>query len=185
MPEDIEFANSTVTVSQEAYDNAEDYTPVPPGRYLCKCKGAQTGDKDGNPLISTKGKRKWQLIFYIVQHDKNALQGYEGKRITDSFWLTMDAMEKRGVFVCKRMGVPIVGGQCESKDFADKLVRLDIDIDVYVGDDGEEKPYNNVHRTKANGDDAWDTYHRYDPNETATAETETDSKKEPENDMPF
>jgi hypothetical protein len=160
MPNEIEMQEETLVIDQEAFDSAQDFTPAPDGRYLCICNGVMTKASNGGPRMTKDGTKKWTLVFSIIENPNNAVAKQCGKRIMDDLMLSPKAQEKRVPYICGRMGYKPENGQLSSSGFVGKMVWLDIFVDSYVNDAGEEKHINRV--GKAKDDNSWDVYHRFD-----------------------
>jgi len=118
----VDFAN---------VDDAQDFTPVPEGEYLCEL--AHVDEQN-----TQYGDEMWRLRWKIIDGE------HAGRYIFDNL-IFSDAAMSRVKLVCKRLGLDVSGEADLTPDkLMDKPVFITVTIVQYTDNEGKVKDRNNV-----------------------------------------
>ena len=115
----------------DTIDDAEDYSPLPDGQYLCVLddieeKNTQYGDE------------LWSLKFAVQEGE------YEGRKIFDNMVFSEKAL-KRAKLICSRLGLDVSGEVDLTPDLLKgRAALVTVETDESVNDEGKSKRRNVV-----------------------------------------
>lgn len=127
------------TTIKEA-ENKEN-SPVPEGQYLVSISEIKTNDKNGSPLVTTKGDEYW-LLHLNIEHPAEL----KGRLIFDRIFFSEAALE-RVKMVSKRCGVDVTKKYKLTDlyfELKDKLVYVDVKIVKYLNKQGQQRERNEI-----------------------------------------
>ena len=115
------------TVDFDNVDDADDYSPLPEGRYLCRLTEIN-GDK-----TTQKGAEMWALTWEVTQEE------HWGRRIWDNLIFAGKPLSRVKV-LCRALGIPIEGPVNLTPDLMlGKYAYVDVAPDEYINTAGETK----------------------------------------------
>jgi hypothetical protein len=112
-------------------DDVQDFTPIPPGRYLCKLVEIEEA-------TTQYGDEMWKMRFQVVEGKHN------GRFVFDNLVFSEAAL-KRVKLICSRLGLN-VGGELDltPEMLKNRTCYLTVQTEEYEDDEGNQKPRNVV-----------------------------------------
>lgn len=120
-----------ITIDFDQVNDAEDYSPLPDGQYLCELVEVEEATtRDGNEW--------WKLRFEVLKGE------YQGRRIFDSLFFSDKAL-KRVKLILNRLGLDVSGRLKLTPELLQgRKVYIEVETEDYEDQEGKTRKRNKV-----------------------------------------